>query len=163
MHDAAFEYIEAAVDTYGPWQSVAELGSRNINGSVRYLFHKAERYVGVDVVNGIDVDVVADAATWEPLTRFDCVVCAEVLEHTEAAPRIVANAARLLNPGGMFIMTCAGVGRTPHSAVDGLAVRAGEFYRNVAEHTLNDWLTDADFAEWQIDQTSEDIRCVAWR
>jgi SAM-dependent methyltransferase len=163
MHDAAFDYIEAAVEQYGPWQSVAEFGARNINGSVRYLFDKAERYIGVDVVSGLDVDVVADAATWDPDVRFDCVVCAEVLEHTEAAPRVVANAARLLNPGGVFIMTCAGVGRKPHSAVDGLEIRDDEFYRNVGEATLNRWLAIADFSEWTIDTTDEDIRCVAWR
>ena len=162
MHDAAWEYIEDVVAEYGPWRSVAEFGARNINGSVRYLFN-AERYVGVDIADGIDVDVVADAASWSPQERFGCIVCAEVLEHTDVAAAIVANAGRLLESGGCFIMTCAGPGREPHSAIDGAAVRDGEFYRNVDEALLESWLDRAGFAKWLIDHTVEDMRCVAWK
>ncbi len=163
MHDEAFDYIRDAVDQYGPFRSVAEFGARNINGSVRYLFDEAERYVGVDIASGIDVDVVADAATWSTIETFNCVVCAEVLEHTDSAAEIVRNAARHLDPGGCFIMTCAGTGRAPHSAIDGGDLHDGEFYRNVDEVTLEAWLVDARFKKWQIDISDVDTRCIAWR
>ena len=70
---------EAVTDWVGRWAApadrVLELGSRNINGSVRYLFAAAE-YVGVDPVEGADVDIVGDGATIEVgHDSFDVVVC----------------------------------------------------------------------------------------
>ena len=143
MHREAFSYVELAVHQFDtPPLSVIELGSRNINGSIRALFPRALRegtYVGVDIAPGDDVDIVADAAEYEPLCLVDCVICCEVLEHAANAPSIVRNALRMLKDDGVFIMTCAGDGRKPHSAVDGQGVREGEFYRNVGQQQFLEW------------------------
>ena len=163
MHGSAYEYVARAEAQHGPFRRVCEIGSRNINGSVRPVFDGCH-YVGVDIQPGPDVDVVADAADWDTAERFDCVVSTSVLEHTPEAPALVASAARLLEPGGMFVMTCAGVGWAPHSAVDGGALRPGEYYENVTEEMLNNWLSAAGFATWQTDYYPEfaDMCCVAW-
>lgn len=163
MHDAAFNYVRDQLDKHGPWARVVEFGSRNINGGVRELFSpETSDFIGVDVREGEGVDVVADAATVK-FSPVDCVICTEVLEHAENAEQIIANAYRILKSGGVFIMTCGGPGRHEHSAIDGLGLQPGEFYRNVDAEMLSEWLERAGFSEYGIDQAGLDMRCIAWR
>lgn len=162
MHEAVTDWV----GRYTPGvERVLELGSRNINGSVRSLFVDAVDYVGVDPVPGRDVDIVGDGATVFVPRSFDMAVCTEVLEHVDdiIAAGIIANAFRHLVPGGRFVMTCAGPGRAPHSAIDELPIRPWEFYRNVDSALLEKWLTAAGYASWEIDQLGADMRCVAWK
>jgi hypothetical protein len=125
-------------------QTMVELGSRDVNGVVRDLF-PGVAYTGVDVAPGRNVDVVADAATWQPSAPVDLVVCCEVLEHTPAAAAIVANAARMLKPGGTLILTCALKGRGAHSATGG-KLAPGEFYHNPREAEMVAWVRQAGLA-----------------
>jgi SAM-dependent methyltransferase len=163
MHEAVTDFVGRHADTNG---RVLEIGSRNINGSVRYLFTDAATYVGVDPVDGPDVDIVGDGATIEVLfDSFDVVVCTEVLEHVDdtIAAAIIANAHRHLVPGGRFVMTCAGPGRGAHSAIDERPIRPWEFYRNVDDVTLAVWLANVGFQRWEIEPLGADMRCVAWK
>src|SRR5687767_1695479 len=139
MHDTAHDWLARTLTTLPPRRSVCELGSRNVNGSARDLFHGV-RYVGVDLWPGEGVDVVANAATWGESGAYDTVLCCEVLEHTPDAARICQNAYRLLKPGGVFLMTAAGEGREPHSGFDGGEPDEDEYYENVTEKMLHDWL-----------------------
>lgn len=162
MHEAVTDWVSQ----YAPGvERVLELGSRNINGSVRSLFVDAVDYVGVDPVDGPDVDIVGDGATVFVPRSFDVAVCTEVLEHVDdtIAAGIITNAHRHLVSGGRFVMTCAGPGRRPHSAIDERPIRPWEFYRNVDADTLAVWLANAGFARWEIDQCGADMRCVAWK
>jgi SAM-dependent methyltransferase len=143
MHAEAFQFVATAARTHAAVGPVYEIGSRNINGSVRPLF-VGERYLGADVHPGPDVDVVADAAGYDPRARLDyftpaTVVCCEVLEHAANAEAIIAKACEVLAPGGLLIVTCATDGRAPHSAIDGGGLRAGEFYRNLPATELVEW------------------------
>lgn len=161
MHDAVIAYVgRSATNRTG---SVLEFGARNINGSVRALFPHASRYVGVDLYEGRDVDIVADAGTVTVDGLFDTVICCEVFEHADdlACQQMVTNAAAHLKPGGEFIATMAGPGRNEHSAIDGAGLHPGEFYRNVNRSLLADWLTAAGFFEYDIDQAGADMRCTA--
>jgi SAM-dependent methyltransferase len=141
MHAGAYHFVEYMARCLPPRAAVIELGGRDVNGSVRSLFGRCE-YVGVDAEPGPGVDFVGNAATWkpDPLRTFDTVICTEVLEHTSVADRICANAFELLEPGGVFIVTAASIGRVPHSAIDGGTLRHGEFYRNVSPFLLRKWL-----------------------
>lgn len=160
MHQAAAEYV--AHNTAAQYRSVLEFGSRNVNGSLRDLVG-ADRWVGVDIAPGPDVDIVGDAATVNVPGTFELVLCAEVFEHADDAMCVgmCGNAARHLDSGGHFIATMAGPRRAPHSAVDGGALRDGEFYRNVDHALLDGWLRGAGFKHWTVDELGEDIRCVA--
>lgn len=126
-------------------QRVYEIGSREVNGGIRPLFDDAVEYHGIDVAPGPGVDAVADGASYEPPFQPDCVVCCEVLEHAFEPQAIVETAARVLAPGGAFIVTCAGPGRLPHSAVDGGPLRAGESYQNISGLQMRHWLRAAGF------------------
>ena len=163
MHDACFRWVQGVVTERGVPASVVEIGARCINGSVRGLFHGAA-YTGIDIAPGLWVDVVADGATWQPPAPVDCVVCCEVFEHAEQAAAICANAAAMLRPGGLFIVTAATDPRPAHSGTDGGALRPGEFYRNVAPEDLIIWL-GAHFVDVvvTVDWPRGDIRAVAIR
>lgn len=158
MHPAARDYVAQQVAARGPFGRVLEIGSRDINGVVRDLFGECD-YTGLDYMDGPGVDVVADGATYKGGRLFDAVVCCEVLEHTDAAPKIVRNAHRNLRKGGVLIVTTATDPRPPHSAFDGGELRDGEFYRNVPTATMRRWLSD--FSEVDIDVLGADIRATA--
>ena len=145
MHAEAFAFVEATVAEHGPWSSVLEIGGRNVNGTIRDLF-ECDSYTALDIADGPGVDIVADAATWQPIRTYDCVVCCEVFEHTPAWPQILRTAAAALNPAGTLIITAASWPRAPHSAVDGGPLRGGEFYCNVDSNDLADQLGAAGFA-----------------
>lgn len=163
MHLACRSYVAGALDRLPPPRAVVELGGRNVNGGVRDLLPEGCRYLSVDLLGGENVDVLGDAATYDPPFAPDLVLCLEILEHTSAAEAIVANAHRMLAPGGALILTCAGEGRAPHSGVDGGTVRYGEHYANIREADLWCWLTRFARAEVQVDHAACDLRAVAWK
>lgn len=142
MHAEARGYVaRTVVGTHFP--AVVEVGGRWINGGIRDLV-SCESFTGLDLYPGEDVDVVIDVRDWRPPARVDLVVCCEVLEHCDDAEGVVAACLRLLNPGGRFVMTCAGPGRAPHSAHDGADVRPGEHYANIEPAEMKTWLDGLD-------------------
>lgn len=89
--------------------SVVELGSRNVNGTVRDLF--TGTYLGIDREAGPGVDVVADVEDPHTALRFgqaDVVISTEALEHTPHPERFLRTAAHLCRPGGTLLLTCRG-------------------------------------------------------
>lgn len=147
MHPGAFEFVRQFA-TEDPI-SVIEIGSRDINGSVRPHFPIAS-WIGIDCVDGPSVDVVADAVKYLPSQTADRVICCEVFEHTAEWRQIILRAYYWLKPGGTFIITCAGVGREPHSAIDGEILRAGESYENVSEQQMSEALRFAGFESIEV-------------
>ncbi len=108
MHESVQTWVAGVVaggDLAG--RSTLEVGSYDVNGSVRPLFSGA--YVGVDHAEGPGVDKVADA---EHLpfadASFEVVVSTEMLEHAERPWLAVAEMARVCEPGGTVIITVRG-------------------------------------------------------
>lgn len=130
MHQEALAWV--AGHTKGRrYARVLEFGSLDINGSPREVLD-AVNYWGIDPQPGPGVDEIASAVGYLYDVRgVDLVVCCEVLEHAPEVEAIVLAAFENLRPGGVFIVTCAGPGRAPHSAVDGGPLRDGEHYENV--------------------------------
>ena len=158
MHPAALSFVADMVQAHCLRGDVLELGGRNVNGGVRTLIPH-EVWISVDLADGRDVDIVADAADLDLPDRFDVVVCTEVLEHTPRAHEIVAVAQRHLRPGGQFIATMAGPTREPHGCMGGAV--GDEFYRNVDPADLTLWLQLAGFTAYTVDQFESDVRCWA--
>jgi SAM-dependent methyltransferase len=93
---------------------VLDIGSLDINGNNRFLFRDCE-YVGIDVAEGRNVDVVSIAHLYDaPAGSFGTVISTEVFEHDMYYPQTVQNVVRLLEPGGAFIFTCAAPDRPEH-------------------------------------------------
>lgn len=154
MHAAAFEWARKCSLWLPRRASVLEIGSRDVNGSVRPLFGYCP-YHGIDALDGPGVDEVADAATWRPPAGrwFDTVVSTECLEHARDAAAVCRTAFEALAPAGAFILTAAAPSRPPHSGVDGGKVRPGEFYRGVSAADLRAWL--APFAVALVDDFTQ--------
>ncbi len=151
MHAQVLDWIGRRAELVPPGAAVLEIGSLDINGSVRPLFAHAGRYHGVDLVAGPGVDEVADAADWVPPRRYGAVLCAEVLEHAPRWADVVATMWSACEPGGWVLVTCATDPRPPHSAVDGQEVRAGEHYANVAADDLLSVVRRLGAERWEVE------------
>ncbi len=142
-HPSQQQFCERVRDQFPSYfadSRVLEIGSRNVNGTLRDLFENCD-YTGIDAVDGKDVDVVCLGHEFEaPDESFDVVCSAEAFEHDPHASKTVARMVTLLRPGGLFFMTCAGEGRPEHGTT-----RTGKrygpdpgYYGNVS---LSDFLT----------------------
>jgi SAM-dependent methyltransferase len=159
MHAEAHAFVRQALAELPVPRTVVELGGLDFNGSIRDLF-SATAYCSVDLVAGKSVDVVADAAEFTPPESPDMVVCCEVLEHSPRADQIVRNAIRMLAPGGALLVTCATEPRAAHSAVDGNALRSGEWYQNVAVDAFRGWLDGVQVRQLEV-LPRGDLHCLA--
>jgi hypothetical protein len=161
VHTAARDYVARQVEAFGPFASVVEIGSRDINGGVRDLFGDA-RYVGLDLHPGPGVDWHGDASRYHPPEPVECVVCCEVLEHTPAWSTLMARAFAWLEARGVLIVTCAGPGRRQHSAIDGgWSLHRGEHYANVEADHLARVLRLVGFPVVTTSTAGRDTRAVA--
>jgi hypothetical protein len=162
VHQAAYEWV--AKYATNDAVSVLDLGGRSINGSVRDLFPRAD-YTVLDIADGPDVDIVADAATWNSDGRFyEVIIAAELFEHTASWRAICRTAYAACTPGGRLIVTTAAPGRPPHSAVDGeFRLLPGEHYANIRPAELERVLIEAGWADVVVDVQASpaDVRAVA--
>lgn len=141
MHAEAMTWLTDQAADLGPVAEVIDLGGRDINGSPRHLFPGAD-YTVLDLHPGPGVDVVADCRDWDPEDLVEVVVAAEVLEHADDPPAVLAAAARWLRRGGTFLCTAAAEPRTPHSGLDGGPVQPGEHYANIDPGLLAGWVEE---------------------
>jgi len=124
---------------------VLEVGSLDVNGSIRPFFDHCE-YIGIDVAEGDGVDVVCQGQDYDgPDDSFDHVVSCEAMEHNPAWKETFANMIRLCRPGGMVSMTCAAIGRREHGTTRSspesspLTVHMGwDYYRNLSPGDFSD-------------------------
>lgn len=165
MHEQAHDWV--AKHAPGGPVTVLDLGGRDLNGSVRDLFPLASRYTVLDLRPGPGVEIVANAADWDPGdARWDVVVCCETFEHTARWPAICRTAYRACRPGGTFIVTTAGPGRPAHSGIDGqFRLHPGEHYANVPAEHLRRVLAEAGWRDVVVDSQTfpADTRAVATR
>lgn len=118
---------------------VLEIGSLDVNGSIRPLFDKAEQYIGVDLVPGKSVDFVGHASSLpNELGKFELVLSAEVLEHDRNWKATLKRAYEMLSGEGLFIISCASTGRPEHGTPrtdptqsPGTSAKQDWYYRNL--------------------------------
>ena len=142
MRRAVSDWVTTVVQSQGAVAPVLEVGSRNVNGTVRPLFPQAG-YLGIDLVDGPGVDLVADILKVGDRfnAQFSTVVCCETLEHVKEPWAAIDTMALALRPGGLLIVTwcfafplhdaeidkgqSGDYGRTTPSGLDYLLRRAG--------------------------------------
>jgi hypothetical protein len=146
IHEAGFVDVDN-------W-NVIEVGSRDINGRASTFWGAHASWHGIDIADGPNVDEVGDAA--EVLKRhagYDLAICCEVFEHAENWREILAEMHQV---AGVVLITCAGEGRAPHSAIDGGRVRPGEYYANITQTEMEKALADLGMIVLKIQHSQRD-------
>lgn len=89
----------------GSW--VLDVGSMDVNGTYRTLFDADVNYVGLDIAEGPNVDVVvADPYNWKELHRrdgpdeYDLIISGSTLEHIKWPWKTMVEIDYWLKPGG---------------------------------------------------------------
>jgi len=110
MDPQIVQWVRDIAQYYKPLKRVLELGSLNVNGTIRSAFDDCGvlEYVGLDARAGECVDVVMNAADLyeaHHLGQFDCVVATSFFEHDPTFWDTLDGVYRRLNHGGIFIVT----------------------------------------------------------
>ena len=154
-HPEQLAFFEAAAKRCGIDVSrarVLEVGSYDVNGSMRKVFEGASEYVGVDLVEGPGVDVVGFGHELDhPDASYDVVVSGECFEHDPHWQQTFANMVRLVRPAGLVAFTCASHGRPEHgtrrsdvSDSPGTQAVGSDYYRNLVAEDFH----GLPLAEW---------------
>lgn len=133
---------------------VLEVGSLNINGTVRDFFDTG-RYLGVDVAEGHGVDLVAPGQDLQfPDNWFDVAVSAECFEHNPQWLETFTNMHRMASK--FVIFTCATEGRPEHGTTrttpeDSPFTLTWNYYQNLTEQDFRDALDfDSLFQQYEF-------------
>ncbi len=114
MHDSSFNEMRRALvrylgDRFEEHLWVLDIGSRCVRGQPTYreIMPPAWLYMGSDIVPGPNVDMVQPAPYRIQIlsAQYDLVISGQCLEHVEHPWLWMAEAARMLRPGGWCIVT----------------------------------------------------------
>lgn len=109
MHDTALKTAQRFFSTYlsseKPW-SIVEIGSQDVNGSIRDVAPQGSIYTGLDFVHGKGVDVVITDPYQMPLgdNTVEVCVCSSCFEHSEFFWLLFNDIQRFLKPGGLLYL-----------------------------------------------------------
>lgn len=123
MHPTAINNCKKFIAKYlkGKGLRVLDVGSWDVNGSLRPLFEKQHEYVGCDIriKPGKNVDVQVSETSLKPIedNSFDVVVSSSTLEHVRQFWTIFSEMIRVTKNGGL-IYICAPSGGHRHGKVD---------------------------------------------
>lgn len=129
---------------------VLEIGSRLDDPAAWWADNRhlcRGQWIGVDAQPGTNVDLVTDAESLSlPDASVGSVVCSEVLEHTRRPWRVIAEAYRVLQPGGWLLLTtpfCHPLHNCPHD------------YWRLTPECVGRLLADAGFREAAVETDGE--------
>lgn len=152
-HIAQTHFVKCIKDKFPQMfdgRRVLEVGSYNVNGSVRSLFERCY-YVGIDIMPGDGVDVVCSGDKFKSEYPFDVVISCEMLEHNPFWEETLHNMYGLLKDGGMMILSCAAPGRSEHGTqrtADFASPSSnlfGDYYRNLTPEEIMSVFSDIPY------------------
>jgi SAM-dependent methyltransferase len=155
---------------------VVEIGSYDVNGSVRDIFGTSREYIGVDLREGPGVDMVAFGHELDlPDASFDVAISGECLEHDPYWVKTILNMCRMTRSGGLVAFTCGSSGRPEHGTLrtdrhesPGTQAQGLDYYQNLSEDDVSQGLELAslfdDWAFWYLPTTFDlyfaGVRCL---
>ncbi len=128
MHDRNLSFWKGAARMYPKYfdnnsANVLEVGSLNVNGSIRQVFGSFESYIGVDWRKGPNVDKVCLASHMSFDKRFSTVVSASMLEHDPEWQLSIVNMVSQVKDDGIIVLSWGAALNSPHcheTAYDGV-------------------------------------------
>lgn len=109
MHESAMKYGKLFFNTYcpqlqNPLLKIVEIGSQDVNGSLRSVAPESAEYVGLDFVEGDGVDIIISDPYKLPVQDkyADIVVTSSCFEHSEFFWLVYLEALRILKPNGLL-------------------------------------------------------------
>jgi hypothetical protein len=170
MHEQVMEFIEKVKVRFDGEHfrdcAVHEVGSRNINGTVRMFFERC-LYTGFDLGYGPCVDVVSHYSQHvKPESAYTIISC-EALEHDRDWAKTVHAMIDNLMSEGLLIITAGGPGRPEHGVSDSIPSDSPDtldYYGNITEEDfraaidLHPDFVMGDFKEYEFDVRDGDFR-----
>jgi len=153
-HPEQLAFFQAVVDcnpSLIPAAEIIEIGSYDVNGSVRDIFRGAKSFVGVDLTEGPGVDIVGFGHEIEhPDGSYDISVSGECFEHDPHWKATFDNMVRMTRPGGLVVFTCASHGRPEHGTSRSDVTDSPGTQSEGLDYYLN--LTEEDFRPLPLDE-----------
>lgn len=127
MHYSALQNCQQFFESYGesiniisPNAHVVEIGSQDVNGSLRTLCPEHFKYTGVDFVAGKGVDLILDDPYTLPFESesVDVVLSSSCFEHSEMFWLLYIEIMRILKPTGVFYLNVPSNGELHRWPVD---------------------------------------------
>ena len=164
MHPSAMNNCDLFFKTYAasfnsqPKVRVIEIGSQDVNGSLRSVAPTNFEYVGVDFVEGKGVDVVLSDPYALPFEgeSADIVLSSSCFEHSEMFWLVFLEIMRILKPSGLFYLNVPSNGGFHRYPVDcwrfypdsGNALVSWARRNSVNAVLLESYISDQQTHEW---------------
>jgi hypothetical protein len=146
--------------------SVIEIGSLNINGTIRD-FYNSNKYIGIDLQAGPGVDMILEGQNVKlPDNSFDVAASAECFEHNPFWKETFLNMYRMASK--FVIITCASDGRGEHgttrtSPQDSPFTLEWDYYKNLNEQDFkNEFNLDLMFSEYEFSYNANSCDLYFW-
>ncbi|MEY4537218.1 MAG: hypothetical protein RL171_1369, partial [Pseudomonadota bacterium] len=125
MHQSAMFYGEKFFENYCSGElsgehTIVEIGSQDVNGSLRELAPVKSRYIGLDFIAGRGVDIIMDDPYKIPLpdNSADAIVTSSCFEHSEFFWLVFLEISRIVKPGGYIYINAPSNGMFHRYPVD---------------------------------------------
>lgn len=133
-------------------KKVLEVGSLDINGSIRDLFTECD-YLGIDVGEGKGVDRVISGHQMDaPDNHFDVTLSCECFEHNKYWKETFDNMYRMTKIDGLLFFTCATIDRPEHGTHNRSHFDSPytlDYYKNLSIIDFTDfWDFDKSFMQY---------------
>ena len=141
-HPAQREFIESCLTRFAinvsASSNILEVGSQDINGSIRDYFPASENrsWIGLDVGKAKGVDFIIPGELIQlPDGWADIAFSTECFEHAKCWREIFLNMIRITHEDSLIILTFAGIGRAAHGTIDtdtGSSPYTDDYYKNIS-------------------------------
>ena len=134
--------LMANVFSFSPNHSVLEIGSYDVNGTVRSIFNSPD-YIGVDLTSGPTVDLVLSGHEIDFSRKFDFVLSFECFEHNPYWEATLEKMIDHVEGNGYLFLTCASLGRIEHGTArtnpdhsPGTSSIGWDYYQNLSKNDV---------------------------
>lgn len=150
--------VEDLKQSYALTGKILEIGSLDVNGTIRDLFPEAE-YIGIDLVEGSGVDIVMDSHYLEfDSEKFDGVISICTLPHDSQPFMTMNEIRRVLKPDGWLLINVASLHAPEHNNPDYWRFLPDGFRCLLEGFSIDEWI---DHENTAFDPTSHGMTVLA--